>query len=155
MTPLRGRSPRGQRCLGHAPHGHWLTTTFVAGLRTSGLVAPMVADGPMDGQLFLAWIRQFLNPTLHPGDIVIVDNLASHKVAGIASALASVGANLVYLPPYSPDFNPIEQVFAKLKTLIRKAGTRTFDALTQLIGELLDRFQATECLNYISAAGYM
>ena len=114
MTRHYGRAPRGQRCIASAPHGHWETTTFVAGLRHQQLTAPLVADGPMDGEMFLAYVRQFLCPTLRPGDIVILDNLSSHKVAGVKQAIAAAGATLIYLPPYSPDLNPIEKAWAKL-----------------------------------------
>jgi transposase len=120
MTRRYGRAPRGRRCIGSAPHGHWKTTTFVGGLRHRRLNAPMVADGPMDGEMFLAWVRQFLCPTLQPGDIAVVDNLSSHKVAGVEEAIHAVGATLLYLPPYSPDLNPIEKLFAKLKALLQK-----------------------------------
>lgn len=129
MTPTRGRAPIGERCLGRAPYGHWKTTTFVCALRTTGLVAPLVLDGPINGQTFRAWVEQMLVPTLRPGDVVVLDNLGSHKVSGIAEAIQAAGAQLRYLPPYSPDFNPIEQVFAKLKTLLRKAATRTVETL--------------------------
>jgi transposase len=132
-----------------------MTTTFVAGLRAGGLVAPMVADAPMDGQIFLAWVERFLCPTLQPDDIVILDNLASHKVAGVAQAIESVHARLLYLPPYSPDLNPIEQVFAKLKALLRRSSQRTLESLWRQIGKLLDHFSPDECRNYISAAGYV
>jgi hypothetical protein len=115
MTRGYGRAPRGQRCISSAPHGHWKTTTFVGALRHNRLTAPMVSDEPMNGEMFLAWVRQFLCPTLQPGDIVVLDNLSSHKVAGVRQAIEEVGARLLYLPPYSPDFNPIEKFFAKLK----------------------------------------
>ena len=129
MSPSRGRSPRGQRCPGQVPHGHWKTTTFVCALRSEGLVAPLVLDGPINGRAFRAWIEQALAPTLGGGDIVVMDNLGSHKVAGVREAIQARGAELRYLPPYSPDYNPIEQVFAKLKALLRKAATRTVDTL--------------------------
>jgi len=155
LTPARGRSPRGQRCRGSAPHGHWMTTTFVGALRHDGLVAPMVADGAMDGQLFLAWVRQFLVPVLKPGDIVIADNLSSHKVTGVAEAIAAAGATIRYLPPYSPDLNPIEQYFAKLKALVKKAKARTLDQLWETIAATLERFSPDECLRYFRHAGYV
>jgi transposase len=155
MTRRYGRAPRGQRCIGSAPHGHWKTTTFVAGLRHRQLTAPLVADGPMDGEMFLAYVRQFLCPTLRPGDIVILDNLASHKVAGVKEAIAAVGAKLLYLPPYSPDLNPIEKLFAKLKALLRKAAKRTVEALWNEIGELLNTLSPTECANYFASSGYV
>lgn len=122
MSPTRGRAPKGMRCLGKAPCGHWKTTTFVAALRSTGLVAPLVLDGPINGEAFGAWVQQMLVPELCPGDIVVMDNLASHKVTGVQTAIESTGAQLRYLPPYSPDLNQIEQVFAKLKTLPRKTA---------------------------------
>jgi transposase len=155
MTRRYGRAPRGQRCIGSAPHGHWKTTTFVAGLRHRQLTAPLVADGPMDGEMFLAYLRQFLCPTLRPGDIVILDNLASHKVAGVKQAIAAGGAKLLYLPPYSPDLNPIEKLFAKLKALLRKAAKRDVEALWNEIGELLKTLSPTECANYFASSGYV
>jgi transposase len=154
MTPPRGRSPKGARCLGRAPYGHWKTTTFVCALRTSGLVAPCVLDGPINGAAFCAWVQQALVPVLQPGDLVIMDNLGSHKVAGIAAAIEAVGARVRYLPPYSPDYNPIEQVFAKFKTLLRKTAARTREALWAACGCLLDQFTAAECEHYICHAGY-
>ena len=155
MTRRYGRARRGQRCVAAVPHGHWKTTTFVAGLRHGGVTAPLVIDGPMDGQVFLAWVRQFLCPTLSPGDIVIADNLASHKVTGVAQAIAARGASILYLPPYSPDLNPIEKMFAKLKALLRKAAKRSVDALWDHIGELLAQFSPQECANYFASAGYV
>lgn len=155
MTRRYGRAPRGQRCIASAPHGHWKTTTFVAGLRYQQLTAPMVTDGPMDGEMFLAWVRQFLCPTLRPGDTVILDNLSSHKVAGVKEALTAAGAALLYLPPYSPDLNPIEKLFAKLKALLRKAAKRSIDALWKEIGELLNTVSSTECVNYFASSGYV
>jgi transposase len=154
MTPTRGRSAIGERCLGRAPYGHWKTTTFICALRTTGLVAPLVLDGPINGPAFRAWVEQMLAPELRPGDIVVLDNLGSHKVTGIAEAVQAAGAQLRYLPPYSPDYNPIEQVFAKLKTLLRKAAKRTVDTLWTTIGDLLDRFPCDECERYIRHAGY-
>ena len=155
MTRRYGRAPRGQRCIASAPHGHWKTTTFVTGLRHQQLTAPMVADGPMDGEMFLAYVRQFLCPTLRPGDIVILDNLSSHKVAGVQDAIAAAGAMLLYLPPYSPDLNPIEKLFAKLKALLRKAAKRSVDALWNEIGDLLNILSSTECANYFASSGYV
>lgn len=154
MTPTRGRSPIGQRCIGQAPYGHWKTTTFVCALRATGLIAPLVLDGPMNGPAFRAWVQQALVPELQPGDIVVLDNLGAHKVAGIAEAIHAAGAQLRYLPPYSPDYNPIEQVFAKLKTLLRKAAKRTVDALWSAMGDLMDCFTPDECARYIRHAGY-
>ena len=155
MTRRYGRAARGQRCIASAPHGHWKTTTFVAGLRHQQLTAPMVADGPMDGEMFLAYVRQFLCPTLRPGDIVILDNLSSHKVAGVQQAVAAAGARTLYLPPYSPDLNPIEKLFAKLKALLRGAAKRSIDALWNQIGELLNALSSTECANYFASCEYV
>ena len=154
MTPIRGRSRKGTRCIGHAPYGHWKTTTFICGLRTVGLVAPLVIDGPLNGDIFRAWVEQMLVPVLQPGDMVVLDNLSSHKVAGIEEAIHTAGAQLLYLPPYSPDYNPIEQVFSKLKTLLRKAAARTVDDLWSTIGNLLGQFASDECAQYIRLAGY-
>lgn len=155
MTPAYGRAPRGQRCVAAVPYGHWKTTTFIAALRCDALTAPMVADGPMNGALFRAWVETFLCPTLRPGDVVIADNLSSHKVAGIQEAIEAVGATIRYLPPYSPDLNPIEKVFAKLKALLRRAGVRAVDALWDQIGVLLDAFSAEECSHYLKSSGYV
>lgn len=155
MTRTRGWAQRGERCIASVPHGHWKTTTFIAGLRVSELTAPMVLDGPMNGEAFLVYVRQFLCPTLKAGDIVIADNLPSHKVAGVKEAIEETGATLRYLPPYSPDLNPIENVFSKLKTLLRKAALRTVDALWAEIGNLLSAFSPQECKNYFTAAGYV
>jgi transposase len=146
--------PRGKRLVDAAPHGHWRTTTFIAGLRSSGLVAPLVLDGPMTGRAFLAYVEQVLAPALSPGDVVVLDNLAAHKVAGIEQAIRAAGASLMYLPPYSPDLNPIEQAFAKLKALLRKAAARTRDALWNTIGDLLNSFTPDECQNYLANSGY-
>lgn len=154
MARRYGRAPRGQRCRAPVPHGHWKTTTFTAGLRLDGLTAPLVLDGPMNGRSFLAYVEQMLVPTLARGDIVVMDNLPAHKVGGVRDAIEAVGATLLYLPPYSPDFNPIELAFAKLKALLRGAAARTIPALWQAIGTALDRFTPTECRNYFSAAGY-
>ena len=154
FTRLRGRAPRGERLIDKVPHGHWKTTTFVAALRCDEVTAPTVIDGAMDGPMFLAYVRQQLVPTLRPGDVVIMDNLSCHKVAGVRQSIEQVGATVVYLPPYSPDFNPIEQVFAKLKWLIRSAEQRTVDGLWTLLGQLLDRFSPDECRNYFRHCGY-
>ena len=154
MTRLHGRAPRGRRLLAKAPFGHWKTTTFVAGLRRNEIVAPMVLDGPMNGKAFLAYVQQVLAPSLAPGDIVVMDNLAAHKTAPVRKAIAAAGAQLFLLPPYSPDLNPIEMAFAKLKALLREAGERTVDDLWRRIGQLLDRFDPQECENYLRAAGY-
>lgn len=137
------------------PYGHWKTTTFIAGLRVDNVVAPMVLDGPMNGETFLRYIQDFLCPTLTPGDIVIADNLPAHKVAGIKEAIQAVGATFVCLPPYSPDLNPIEQFFSKLKAHLRKAAHRTIDALHNEIGKILDNFPPDECRNYFKASGYL
>ena len=136
------------------PHGHWRTTTFLAALRLDGLTAPCVFDRPINGASFRALIEQALVPTLRPGDVVVMDNLGAHKVEGVRAAIEAAGASLAYLPPYSPDLNPIEQAFAKLKTLLRKAQARSVDALWTTIGSLLDAFQPDECANYITNSGY-
>jgi len=154
MARLRGRAPRGQRLIGKVPQGHWKTTTFVAALRSTALTAPGVIDGPMNGNAFLAYVEQILAPSLKPGDIVVMDNLSAHKVPGVRQAIEAAGARLLYLPPYSPDFNPIEQLFAKLKALLRKAGERSVAGLWSRIAELLDAFAPTECDNYFRNAGY-
>lgn len=154
MARRYGRSPRGERLIASVPHGHWKTLTFTAALRCDGVAAPMVLDGAMDGDAFRTYVRDFLVPTLRPGDIVILDNLKAHKVPGIREAIEAAGAKLWYLPPYSPDLNPIEHVFAKLKALLRKAAVRTVDDLWQTIGRLLDRFTAQECWNYLRHAQY-
>jgi transposase len=137
MARRYGRAPRGERVIASVPHGHWKTSTFVAGLREDAITAPLVIDGAMDGETFRAYVEQFLAPTLAHGDIVIMDNLSSHKVAGVREAIEARGASLIYLPPYSPDLNPIEQAFAKLKALLRKAAPRTVEALWTAIGESL------------------
>jgi transposase len=154
MTRSHGRAPRGQRLRAKVPHGRWRTLTFLAALRHDRIDAPCVVDGPINGRIFLAYVEQFLVPTLKPGDIVIMDNLGSHKGLAVRRAIRAAGAKLLFLPPYSPDLNPIEQVFAKLKTLLRKAGERTVEATWKRIGELLERFNPQECANYLSNAGY-
>jgi transposase len=154
MARRYGRSPRGRRLDGPIPHGHWKATTFVGGLTARGFVAPYVLDGPMNGAVFRAWVEQMLAPELRPGDIVVMDNLAAHKVDGIAQAITDRGAELRYLPPYSPDLNPIEQAFAKLKALLRKAAERTVDGLWTAIGQLLELFPPAECANYLANSGY-
>ncbi len=154
MARLRGRAKRGERCRAAIPHGHWKTTTFTAGLRLGGLVAPMVLDGPMNGDAFIAYTEQVLAPELRPGDMVIMDNLPAHKVTGVRKAIEKVGAHLLYLPPYSPDFNPIEKAFSKLKALLRKAATRTIPELWEAIGQAIEEFKASECRNYFTACGY-
>lgn len=155
MTRSRGRALRGQRCVASVPHGHWKTTTFVGGLRQDGLIAPMVTDGPMDGEMFLAYVHHFLAPALRPGDIVILDNLSSHKVSGVKTAITSAGATLLYLPPYSPDLNPIEKFFSKLKALLRRAAKRSVDALWTTIGMLLESLTPNECANYFRSCQYV
>jgi len=137
-----------------SPHGHWKTTTLVAGLRLDGLTAPMVLDGAMNGPAFRAYTEQLLAPSLRPGDIVIMDNLPAHRVAGVREAIEARGASLLYLPPYSPHFNPIELAFAKLKALLRKAAARTVDALWAAITDAIEAFTPRECANYFTATGY-
>ena len=154
MTRLFGRAVRGQRCLAGVPQGHWKTTTFTAGLRMDGLAAPMLLDGPMDGMAFLAYVRQVLVPTLRPDETVIMDNLPAHKVAGVREAIEAAGCRLLYLPSYSPDLNPIEMAFAKLKSILRAAAARTIDALWQAVADALAQFTPEECANYFAAAGY-
>ena len=150
-----GHAPRGQRCVASVSQGHWQTTPFVGALRQRELVAPLVADGPMDGEMFRAYVDQCLVPVLRPGDIVVLDNLSSHKVRGVREAIAAVGARLLYLPPYSPDLNPIEKFFAKLKALLRKAAPRRVDALCTEIGALLTTVTQEECSNYLASCGYV
>lgn len=154
MSRRYGRSRRGRRLVAKVPHGHWKTTTFVAALRYDRLTTPTVVDGAMNGEIFLAYVQQQLAPTLKAGDIVVCDNLSAHKVAGVREAIEGVGAKLVYLPPYSPDLNPIELVFSKLKWLLRSAALRTIDALWNFLGQSLDRFTASECANYFRHSGY-
>ena len=136
------------------PHDHWKTLTFIAALRHDRIDAPCVLDGPINGSLFQDYVEQVLVPELRPGDIVVMDNLGSHKGAGVRAAIEAAGASLLYLPPYSPDFNPIEQAFAKLKAMLRKAAERTLDDLWRSIGRIIDTFTPTECANYFAAAGY-
>jgi transposase len=155
MVRRYGWGPKGERLVDAAPHGHWCTTTFVAGLRSTGLIAPLVLAGPMTGEAFRAYVEQILAPSLLPGDVVVMDNLPAHKAAGVAEAIAAAGAYILYLPPYSPDLNPIEQLFAKLKALLRKAAARTRDALWDTIGRLLDAFSPVECRNYLENSGYV
>ena len=154
MTRRYGRSPKGQRLVCPIPHGHWKTTTFVAALRLDGLTAPTVIDGAMNGDLFVAYVEQQLAPTLRPGDVVILDNLSCHKRAGVQEAITATGARVLYLPPYSPDLNPIEQAFAKLKALLRKAAERTVEGLWNFLGRALDAFSPEECRNYFRHCGY-
>jgi transposase len=154
MARLYGRSLRGQRCRAPIPHGHWKTTTFTGALRLGGLTAPMVLDGPMNAAAFLAYVEQVLVPTLIPGDIVVMDNLPAHKPAHVRRAIEAAGALLLYLPPYSPDFNPIEMAFAKLKATLKKVAARTVAELWQAIAASLSSFTPAECRNYFAAAGY-
>lgn len=154
MAPLRGWAARGQRLIGRAPFGHWNTMTFVAALRHDGIVAPWVIDGPINGESFRTWVEKVLVPTLRSDDIVVMDNLGSHKVLAIRRAIRATRAKLFYLPAYSPDLNPIEQVIAKLKHLLRKAAERTKETVWRRIGSLLDQFTPQECENYIRNAGY-
>ena len=154
MARRHGRAARGLRLLAPVPHGHWKVTTLVAGLRRTGITAPCLFDGAINGERFRAYVEQLLAPTLGSGDIVLLDNLASHKIAGIKEAIAAQDADLLYLPPYSPDLNPIEQAFAKFKAALRKAAERTREALWQTIGRTLERYSPKECRNFFNQAGY-
>ena len=154
MARLRGRSKRGQRLVSAIPHGHWKTTTFVAGLGHDGLRAPCVIDGPMDGETFRAYVEQFLVPTLTPDHTVIMDNLPAHKVLGVREAIEATGAKLRFLPPYSPDLNPIEQFFSKLKARLRKAAERSVGTLWTRIGEIVRNIKPDECARYLAHDGY-
>ena len=154
MVRLRGRCPRSQRLVGSVPHGHWKTITLVAGLRHDAIVAPFVIDGPMNGRVFLTYVERCLAPTLGRGDIVIMDNLPTHKIAGVTKAIEAADAMAIYLPAYSPDLNPIEQVFSKLKALLRKAAERTIPALWRRIRSILRTVSKKECLNFFRHAGY-
>jgi transposase len=154
MTRRYGRAPKNKRLVAHVPHGHWNTTTFVAALRVGGVTAPMVADGPINGELFLKYVQECLCPTLHPGDLVIMDNLSSHKVEGVRDAIEAAGVELRYLPPYSPDLNPIEPYFSQLKAALRKLAKRTVDALWNAIGNLYDAVTSAHCNNFFHKAGY-
>jgi transposase len=154
MARFYGRATKGQRCRQAIPHGHWKTTTFTAGLRLNGIAAPMVLDGAMNGVAFLAYVEQVLVPELEPGDVVVMDNLPAHKVGGVREAIEAAGACLLYLPPYSPDFNPIEMAFSKLKALLRRAAARTIPDLWQAIADAIRQFTPTECRNFFQAAGY-
>jgi len=154
MARLYGRAPRGERCRAAVPHGHWLTTTFTAGLRLDGLSAPMLLDGPMNGDAFLSYVEEVLVPDLSPGDLVVMDNLPAHKVHGVRSAIEGAGAELRYLPPYSPDLNPIEMAFSKFKAFLRGAAPRTLDDLWTAAAQALDRFTSQDCANYFANSGY-
>lgn len=154
MVRTRGWGPRGQPVRDDAPYGHWKTLTFIAALRSDRIDAPYVFDGPINGRSFLAYVEQILVPTLSPGDVVILDNLGSHKSAAARQAIRKAGAHLLFLPPYSPDLNPIEMVFAKLKTMLRKAAERSVETTWRKVGALLDNFAPEECANYLRHAGY-
>ena len=154
MAPLRDWAPKGQRLHAKVPYGHWKTMTFLAALRCDRIDAPLVFDQPINGASFTAYVEQCLVPTLSAGDVVIMDNLSSHKRPAVRAAIRAVGARLLFLPPYSPDLNPIEQVFAKLKHLLRKAAERTHEATWMRIGDLLDEFKPNECANYLRNSGY-
>ena len=154
MAPPRGWRPKGARVRGHAPHGHWRTQTFIAALRHDELTAPCVFDGPIDGAAFLAWVERFLAPTLKPGDVVVLDNLGSHEGVAVRRAIEAANARLRFLPPYSPDLNPIEQAFSKVKHWLGQAQARTADELLSRLGEIGERFPAEDCSNDVSAVGY-
>jgi transposase len=154
MTRTHGRSPQGQRLVMDVPHGHWKTTTFVVAMGLTGLVAPTVVDGPITSDVFVAYVEQQLVPVLRPGNVVVMDNLPSHKRVAVRKAIEAAGAELKYLPPYSPDLNPIEKAFSKLKAKLRAAQKRTIPELEQYLGEVLDCFSTTECANYFTSCGY-
>jgi transposase len=154
MAPLGGWGARGQKQVGHSPHGHWRTMTFVAALTTASVQAPCVFDGPINGLCFRAWVELFLVPTLRPGQIVVMDNLGSHKAQAIRTAIKSAGARLLFLPPYSPDLNPIEQTFSKIKHCMRTAQNRTLEAIHQSLSKLVQSISTPECQKYIKAVGY-
>lgn len=154
MARIHGRAKRGERCRAAIPHGHWNTTTFTTGLRLDGIAAPMLLPGPMDGDAFRAYVENVLVPDLSPGDIVIMDNLPAHTVSGIREMIEAADARLLYLPPYSPDFNPIEMAFSKLKALLRKAAARTRDELDDAIASAIEKYPADQCANYFKACGY-
>ena len=156
MTRLYGRAPIGERCVDHTPHGHWKTMTMLSAIRLDGVMqdATVVIDGAMNSATFLAYVQQFLVPALRPGDVVIMDNLSSHKAVGVRQAIESVGADLWYLPPYSPDLNPIEKLWSKVKAWLRRVGVGTFDALSNVIADALRSVDPDECLNYFSSCGY-
>jgi len=154
MARLYGRALQGERCVAAVPHGHWKTTTYVGGFRLSGMTAPMVLDGPMNAAAFIAWVEQVLAPTLAPGDIVVMDNLPAHKPAAVRAAIERCGAELRYLPPYSPDLNPIEMAYSKLKALLRKAKARTIEALWNAIAVAIQQITRQDSRGYFKAAGY-
>lgn len=155
MVRTHGWGKKGRKLLGKTPHGHWMTQTFVAGLKHDGILAPMLIPCPMTGKIFQQWLEEWLIPEMKTGSIVVIDNLPAHKVAGIRQCLEKAGMGLLYLPPYSPDFNPIEQVFAKLKALLRRAAPRTFDAICDALATILQRFRPDECANYLRHSGYV
>lgn len=155
MTRSHGWGRKGEKLYGKVPHGHWMTQTFVAGLCHRDILAPMLLPCAMTGELFKQWLVEALIPELRPGSIVVVDNLPAHKIAGVRQCLEAAGMGLLYLPPYSPDFNPIEQVFAKLKALLRRMAPRSFDAICDAIGAILQTFNPAQCANYIRHAGYV
>jgi putative transposase len=154
MAPLRGWGTKGKRLVARVPHGHWRTQTFLAALRSDAITAPCLFDGPINGESFLRYVEQFLLPTLKPGDVVVMDNLGSHKADAIRQVIRAAGARLIYLPPYSPDLNPIEQAFSKLKHSLRKAKERSIEHVCDRIGAILKTFSSTECRNYFVNAGY-
>ncbi len=154
MTRTHGRCPRGTRLYEGVPCRRWTTTTFLGAMRASGFVAPLCVDGPINGPVFLAWVRQHLCRTLKPGDVVVMDNLSAHKVRGVREAIEAVGATVAYLPAYSPDFNPIELAFSKFKKLLRDGAARTVDRLWELCGQVLDLFPPAQCRNYLRHCGY-
>jgi len=154
MSRLYGRSARGERCRASVPYGHWQSSTFIAGLRHDRIIAPMLLDGPMDGNAFVEYVKQVLSPELKAGDMVICDNLSSHKVAGVREAIEARGAELLYLPAYSPDLNPIEMAFSKLKAILRQQAQRSFEGLLQATSIALDRFSPNECINFFNHANY-
>lgn len=154
MARTHGRAPRGERCRAPVPHGHWKTTTFVGALTLGGMVAPWVIDGAMDGELFLLWVQTQLVPVLRPGDVVILDNLPAHKPKAIREVVEATGAMYLFLPPYSPDFNPIELAFSKLKTWLRSQAARTKEALDNAIADGIERITQSNCRSYFAAAGY-
>lgn len=154
MARMYGRAARGERCRAPVPHGHWKTTTFVGALRLSGMTAPMTLDGAMNGAAFLAYVEQVLVPTLRPGDIVVMDNLPAHKPPAIRAAIERAGAELYFLPPYSPDFNPIEMAFSKVKALLKKAAARTLTSLWDAIRDAIDAVTSHDCRGFFTAAGY-
>ena len=154
MAPLRGWAPRGERLIGKAPHGRWRTLTFIAALRVDRIDAPCVFNGPINGEKFRAYVEQFLVPTLRPGDVVVLDNLGSHKGRAVRHAIRRAGAHRIFLPPYSPDLNPIEQAFAKLKHWLRQAQARSINDVQEAIGDILERFRSQECAAFLRNSGY-